>query len=128
MRRAKALGALTVIERGSSHILYQQKILKEEYEKCGVPIQPFMLPHSRIVEKELQEYREADYISIPSEYVKRTFLEAGVPESKLIHVPYGVDLSAFPQIPKEDSVFRVIFAGGMSLRKGVHYLCRHSLN
>jgi glycosyltransferase involved in cell wall biosynthesis len=74
------------------------------------------------VEKELKEYEEADYITIPSSFVRRTFLEKGVPESKLIQVPYGVDLSAFKQVPKEDNIFRVMFAGGMTLRKGVHYL------
>ncbi len=56
--------------------------------------------------------------------MKRTFIECGIPESKLIHVPYGVDLSQFKQIPKKDNVFRVMFVGGMSLRKGVHYLMR----
>jgi glycosyltransferase involved in cell wall biosynthesis len=63
-----------------------------------------------------------DYIAIPSLFVRRTFLERGVPQKKLIHVPYGVDLSSFRQIPKTDDVFRVVFAGGMTFRKGVHYL------
>lgn len=116
---AKKSGARTVIERGSSHILYQTQILKEEYEKFGARIR---LAHPKVIEKELREYEEADYISIPSEFVKRTFLENGIPEKKLIHVPYGVDLSAFRQVPKGDNVFRVVFAGGMSLRKGVHHL------
>lgn len=119
LRKAKELGAITIIERGSSHIVYQQEILREEYEKFGLK---FKGADPRIVEKELQEYEEADYISIPSLFVKRTFLEKGISEGKLIHIPYGVDLSEFTQIPKEDSIFRVIFTGGMSLRKGVHYL------
>ena len=119
MRNAKNMGMVTVLERGSSHVEYQRDILKEEYERFG--LRP-VLPHPRIVEKELKEYAEADHISIPSLFVKRTFIEKGIPESKLIHVPYGVDLSRFRQVPKEDDVFRVIFAGGMTLRKGVHYL------
>jgi len=122
LRRAKALGAVTVLERGSSHILYQQKILREEYEKFDVPLRPYMLPHPRIVEKELQEYQETGYISVPSSYVRQTFLDAGVPQDRMIQVPYGVDLAAFRQVPKEDDVFRIIFAGGLSLRKGIHYL------
>jgi len=124
LRKAKSSGAIAVVERGSSHILYQNNILKEEYEKFGVKMRTFLLPHPEVIEKELKEYEEADYISIPSSYVKRTFLENGVPENKLIQVPYGVDLSAFRQIPKTDKVFRVVFAGGMTLRKGVHYLLR----
>ena len=121
LRKAKKLGAITIVEHGSSHIIYQTKILKEEYEKFGLkPI----VAHPKIIEKELEEYKEADYIAIPSLFVKRTFLEKGIPESKIIHVPYGVDLSSFKQIPKKDNKFRVIFAGGMTLRKGVHYLLR----
>ena len=54
--------------------------------------------------------------------MRETFLENGVPEKKLIHVPYGVNLAQFQKIPKTDKVFRIIFAGGMTLRKGVHYL------
>lgn len=123
MRQVKRLGALTIIERGSSHIAYQNKILKEEYERFGVNAR-FQLPHPKIIEKELIEYEEADYVSIPSSFVWRTFVERGIPANKLIQVPYGVDSSQFTPVPKKDEVFRVIFAGGMTLRKGVHYLLR----
>lgn len=98
---------------------YQQAILKEEYERWGVKPE---LAHPKIVEKELQEYEEADYVIVPSLYVKRTFLEQGYSENKLIHIPFGVDLAQFTQVPKTDNVFRIIFTGGMTLRKGVHYL------
>lgn len=119
IRKANDMGAITIIERGSSHMLYQMEILREEYNKLGLKPR---LAHPKIIEKELQEYEEVDYISIPSLFVKRTFLEKGFPEGKLIHVPYGVHLDEFRQIPKEDKVFRVVYAGGMSIQKGVHYL------
>ena len=123
LKKAKRLGAVGIIERGSSHILYQNEILKEEYEKFGGDnLNPFSLPHPKIIEKELEEYERADYISIPSLFVKRTFIKKGIPEEKLIHVPYGVDISKFRKLSKEDEKFRVVFAGGMTLRKGVHYL------
>lgn len=119
LRKAKKMGMVTVLDHGSSHIEFQDEILREEYDKFGVRAE---LAHPKIIEKEIQEYKEVDYISIPSAYVKKTFLEKGIPESKIIHVPYGVDLTVFKQIPKEDKIFRVIFTGGMNLRKGVHYL------
>jgi len=121
IRKAKNLGAITILERGSTHMLYQTKILKEEYQYFGLKPQ---VAHPKIVEKELQEYEEADYISIPSKFVKKTFIEKGIPEEKLIHVPYGVNLQEFKQLQKEDSVFRIIYAGSMSVRKGVHYLLK----
>ena len=123
-RRAHMFGAITVVERSSSHIAYQQRIIREEFELNGAIPQMGQLPDSRIVERELQEYEEADYIGVPSKFVARSFLEYGVPESKLIRVPHGVDLSLFQKVPKSDSVFRVIFGGGLGYRKGVHYLIR----
>lgn len=119
LRKANELGVRTILERGSSHMLYQTEIMTEEYERFG--LKP-VVAHRAIVERELLEYEEADFIAIPSQYVKRTFLEKGVPESKLIHVPYGVNLEHFRPIPKQDDVFRVIFCGQINLRKGVHYL------
>jgi len=119
IKKAKEMGAITVIERGSTHMLYQREILREEYEKYGLKPR---LTNPKIIEKTLKEYEETDYISIPSLFVKRTFLERGIPEEKLIHVPYGVHLGEFRQIPKEDKVFRVVYAGAMSIQKGVHYL------
>ena len=119
---AKEKGAATIVEHGSSHIVCQNQILNEEYDKLGVKIHPFMIPHPKIIEKELREYEESDYISVPSLFVKKTFIDKGIPERKIIHVPYGVNLSSFRQVPKKDDVFRVVFAGGMTVRKGIHYL------
>jgi glycosyltransferase involved in cell wall biosynthesis len=119
MRNAKKTGGITILERGSSHMLYQMSILAEEYIRAGIKPR---LAHPKIIEKELKEYEEADYISIPSKFVKRTFIEKMIPERKLIHVPYGVDLQEFRQVSKSDNVFRVVYAGAMTLQKGVHYL------
>ncbi len=121
LRRAKKLGAVTVLERGSTHIAAQRDLLREEAARWDLALPPDALPDPRIVEKELREYEEADYISIPSEFVKRSFVEYGVPESKLIQVPYGANLDKFHRVPKSDNVFRVTHIGG-SIRKGTHYL------
>lgn len=119
IRRAKVYGAKTILERGSSHIEFQRDILREEYGMHGLEVEP---THHRIVEKELLEYEEADYISVPSAYVKQTFLDRGYPAEKLIHVPYGVNLAQFRPVLKCDATFRVIHCGSFSLRKGMHYL------
>ncbi|MFH1039276.1 MAG: glycosyltransferase family 4 protein [PVC group bacterium] len=121
MRRARSLGAVTVLERGSAHLLYQQEILKEEHERFGLP---FPGAHPKIIEKELAEYEEADWIIVPSHYAKKTFIDKGISEDKVISLPYGVDLSDFRPLPGKDRVFRVVFCGTMSLQKGVHYLLK----
>ena len=119
IRRAKELGMVTVVERGSSHMLTQLELLREEYGYHGLK---FVGHHPVITKKELREYEEADYISIPSLFVKRTFLERGFPEERLLHNPYGVDPTHFYPVPKEDSIFRVIYCGAFSIRKGIGYL------
>ena len=119
LRRARRMGAKTVLERGSSHMLYQRKILTEEYRKFGLEKE---VVHPKVVERELTEYQEADYISVPSHYVKETFIRQGIPAAKLIQTPYGVDLSNFHPVPKQDKIFRIIHCGGLSIRKGIPYL------
>jgi len=124
--KAKQLGKITILERGSSHYNYQMQILSEEYEKFGIKFKVNYTTWQR----ELLEYELADYISIPSSFVKRTFIEQGIPESKLLVNPYGVDLSEFKQVKKEDDVFRIIYVGGLTLQKGSHYMLQafHELN
>ena len=122
LRKAKELGMKTILDHGSSHIFYQYEILKEEYQNWGHKPIFDDLPHPKIIEKELKEYEEADYIALPSLFSKRTFLEKGIPENKILHIPYGVDLTHFRKIPKKDDVFRVIFVGKVCLHKGFHYL------
>jgi glycosyltransferase involved in cell wall biosynthesis len=121
LHRARNMGAVTVVERGSSHMEYQTKILQEEYERWGLK---FTATHPGVYEREVKSYAEADRIAVPSLFVKRTFLERGIPESKLIHVPYGTSLKEFYPVPKEDSTFRVIHCGSITLRKGVQYLIK----
>jgi glycosyltransferase involved in cell wall biosynthesis len=116
-RRARELGARTVVERGSSHIGFQRDILEEERRRWGLrgpaPVDPWL------ADKELAEYEAADAIGIPSNFVRRSFSSRGVPESKLLQVPYGVDLREFGPSPKQVPGFRAIFVGALSLRKGI---------
>ncbi|NOQ29833.1 MAG: glycosyltransferase [Helicobacteraceae bacterium] len=115
---AKEKGIVTMLERGSSHYSYQSKVLDEEYKLYGLK----QKINYYFWQRDLLEYELADYISIPSSFVKRSFIEYGVPEHKLLVNPYGVDLSQFKQIEKVDDIFRVIFCGNLSIQKGSHYL------
>ena len=119
LTRAKTLGAKTIVERGSTHILNQYEVLEREHDRVGLPLEAF---HLATIAQELEEYALADRIRVPTHFAKRTFLERGFPEEKLIQVPYGVDLKRFRPEPKRDSIFRVLFVGALSIQKGVHIL------
>ena len=120
IQEAKSKNIITILERGSSHYSYQMEILKQEYLKYNLKF----TPDHKQWERELQEYELADYISVPSKFVYSTFLQYGISEKKLLVNNYGVNLNQFKKIPKEDSVFRVIYAGGFTIRKGVEYLLK----
>lgn len=119
LRKAKADGKITIIERGSSHIRYQDRLLHEEYRRHGVNFNV----NPKTIEKELIEYEEADYISIPSTFVKNSFLEEGVDAAKLIQNPYGTS-SHFKkvEVDRSDGKFRVLYMGSLVIRKGLSYL------
>ncbi|TRZ95491.1 glycosyltransferase family 1 protein [bacterium] len=118
LRQARSLFPLKVIlERGSCHIETQRDILNAECQRLGLMTSR---PCQQMVEKELLEYQEADYVSVPSVLAKDTFLSRGLSAEKIIQVPLGVDTQSFRPIPKQDSRFRVIFVGP-SIVKGLHY-------
>ncbi|MCM8799936.1 MAG: glycosyltransferase family 4 protein [Candidatus Omnitrophica bacterium] len=112
--------AKVILERSSTHIEFQRDILLEEQKITGLKVN---IPSSYIVNKEIKEYEESDYISIPSTFVKETFLAKGFLEDKLLKIPLGVDIERFRPILKNDKVFRIISVG-ISVRKGTHYLLR----
>ncbi len=111
--------AITVCDRGSAHIEYQNEILRDEFARFGVRFRGI---DSRLVDRELEEYAFCDLIFVPSTFAMRTFVAKGVPREKLRLNPYGVDLAMFHREPKSDRRFRVLFVGTIALRKGLPYL------
>lgn len=115
---AKARGAVTVLERASAHVTAQQALLEEENRRFGYPVPPI---DRRLVAKQLAEYQAADYIAVPSTFVYDSFIAQGIPPSRLIKVPLGVETRRFTPGSKRDATFRVV-AAGLSLQKGTPYV------
>tara|TARA_X000001036_G_scaffold440058_1_gene494063 strand:- start:1419 stop:2570 length:1152 start_codon:yes stop_codon:yes gene_type:complete len=121
-KKVKNEKCIKILERGSTHIEYQNKIIEEEYNIQNLKPRPI----SRyIIEKEKKEYELADYIMVPTDFAKKTFLEKGFSSDKIIKNPYGVSLEDFrhTNLKKDQSkIFRIIYTGSVSVRKGVLYL------
>jgi glycosyltransferase involved in cell wall biosynthesis len=115
----KRSNALTDCHRGNTHIEYQSRLLASESEYYGVPVKRI---DQRLIDKELQEYAEADMITVSSTFAYQSFVEQGVPAEKIVINPEGVNLLRFQPVMKEDSIFRVLYVGQLSLRKGLPYL------
>jgi len=69
--------------------------------------------------------RAADVIVTSSRYVEDSLTDIGVPPSRVVVIPYGVDLERFrpPASRADDGVVRALYVGRLSERKGVHYVC-----
>jgi starch synthase len=119
-RQARKAGMRYVCDRGSTHIRVQDRLVREEDQRWGLSsagVDPWM------IEREEAEYAEADCITVPSAFNVRTFIAQGVPEHKLRKLSYGVNIEKFyPDGQPTDGSFDILFAGGMSLRKGIPYV------
>ena len=115
-------GAKVILESGSAHILYMNKLLQREYSDLSIDIPPIS---KKNIIKMLKEYDAADYIMVPSQFVYDSFISEGISSKKLLKVPYGVDASKFTVYrDKPPKKFKVIFVGLVGINKGVHYLIK----
>lgn len=118
-REARKHGAVTVIFRGSSHILYQRRLVEREGARWSYSDR--RLFHQRAITRQLREYEEADYVLVNSRFSWDSFVDEGFSTRKLLLAPLGVDLKHFRPQEKEDQIFRIVCVGE-GLRKGVEYL------
>ena len=116
---AKAQGAAYVCDRGSAHIQWQDRTLREEFAMLDLP---FAGVDPRMIDKETREYALADALTVPSSFARETFIELGVAADKIHRISYGVDLAKFHRRAPRDDGFRVLFVGVLSAAKGLQYL------
>ncbi|MGR3274563.1 glycosyltransferase family 4 protein [Acaryochloris marina NIES-2412] len=114
--KAQRLGGYYICDRGSSHIRYQDEILREEHIRWNIPYKGI---DPRVIDKEEAEYETANYITVPSEFVRQSFIKQGVSPDKVRKISYGARLDRFHPISKPNpDEFRILFVGSVSLRKG----------
>ena len=113
-------GGKFICDRGSTHQRFQFEVMAEEHRRWGLP---YTAPPAHIVRREEAIYALADAITVGSNVARRSFLSMGVPAEKVHVIPYGVRLDRFtPTEPPPADSFEVLFAGQISLRKGIPYL------
>lgn len=120
-RKAKRNGAKVICDMREEHPQFQEDILSEEARQLGIG---FTVPGASYKHRVLEELDLADAIFCPSTYAKRTFVEQGIGEDKLIVCPYGVDTDTFasPNVDQHRDTFTILFLGSICMRKGIHYL------
>lgn len=117
---AQRRGARWICDMANSHLSYQDDLLAEEHERVGLP---FRRQERRFLAYAEESYARADLLTVPSLFARRSFVERGVPEEKLALIPYGVEVGrSAPRPAPPDGIFRVLFVGQPSVRKGFHDL------
>ena len=117
--RARELGMVTTVERPSTHPLYQERILVEEAARWGLH---WSTPQPHL-QRGVDELASADYVLIPSDFSRASFLAEGFPAERLLQLSFGVDTTRFsPAVGRKDGPFCVLFVGQVGFRKGVLYL------
>ena len=121
----KRLGIPTVLERPNAHTRFAYEVVNAECRRIGVA-----LPkgheyefNTEVLQREEEEFRLADFLLCPSEFVAGTFRSRGFPAAKLLRHQYGFDEADF--YPREErpssKPFTMLFAGQGAVRKGVHF-------
>jgi glycosyltransferase involved in cell wall biosynthesis len=115
---AKSKGWSTILERGSTHIEFQNEILSKEYKKRHINFQI----QAKTIHKELLEYGLVDWLTVPSQFVKSTFLKKGFLEEQLFVNSFGASSHFLKTTKIQKDPFRVLYLGTFSIRKGAFYL------
>jgi glycosyltransferase involved in cell wall biosynthesis len=119
-RYAERIGALKVLDASNSHPtsfygFWQRELdIWNPGETVGVP--------RRVMARCNREIERADVLICASTYVRDSMIYNGVPESKLVVNPFGADLSIFSPRTRLPDKPRFLFAGALTVRKGLQYL------
>lgn len=127
LETARRLGIPTVLERPNAHTRYAYESVQQESRRLGIDLPPdneYAFKRN-VLEREEKEYRLADCLLCPSDFVLRTFLDQGFPYAKLMRHQYGYDEKTYypdPHQRQDDSRgLTMLFAGDCAVRKGLHF-------
>lgn len=126
-RRCRSLGKPFILEASIGHPVPKNKIfarLISEFPqwKSEIPIKK-----RKYISYEEEEIANATCISVPSTFVRRTYLMENVPAEKIIVNSFGTDIRAFSA--KQYKLYigkkiRFLFFGSLNARKGLPLLLK----
>ena len=125
-RMAGAKGMIKVLDCPQAHPDFLTRLLAAAADDLGLPPPPpFDTPE--IADRKTEEFATADILLMISELERRSFVEAGLPEERLVVVPYGIDTTLWvpPKMKttmQPNAPLRVLFVGTVGFRKGIPYL------
>lgn len=126
LRAARRSGCLSSREVPNTHTANAYAEAEREARIVGIELSKrhSHRPDPRRLHLEDREYAEADLLLVPSDHVAQTFLDRGIPVSRLRRHHYGFDPSRFharERIELPERPFTAVFVGSAEPRKGLHY-------
>ena len=124
----KNRGYKIIFEGVNTHATNIKTILDAEYARLKLPAAHGITQQS--TEEELEKLALSDYIYTCSPMMTASYLDIGIPQSKLLKTTYGLSASAIfgdlrPKHYVEPHKPTFIFVGSIGVRKGVHLLLEY---
>jgi glycosyltransferase involved in cell wall biosynthesis len=123
-RKARSLGALTVLDQTQIHRTSLERLEREERARHGVPARddkPFWFDQH--VTRKYKEVELTDYVFSGLGTITRTMVENGFPAERIFTIPFGADVDRYQPIarpPREG--FEILYIGPLNFWKGLPYL------
>jgi alpha-maltose-1-phosphate synthase len=125
-KKAKEKGIICLYDLPIPYYQMTRRIMAEEAEifpEFASSIDTINEPEWKIKRKQ-EEVKLADHILVASSVTKRSLLEIGIKPEKITVIPYGAPIDEFKPETKKDEIFRALYVGRVSPRKGVQYLMK----
>ncbi len=123
-RAAKIAGVETCLNHASGPVRQQLRLVEAEYARVGIDAAKLHRFDEAYFAREREEYALADWHCVASSIVRAQLEAEGVDSARIWVVPYGADPGKFHRPspsagPREQ---RIVFAGQLTLRKGLRTL------
>jgi glycosyltransferase involved in cell wall biosynthesis len=126
LKAAARHGIPTLLERPNAHTRFAYEVVQKECARLGITMPPHHehAYNPEVLEIEEEEYRLADKLLCPSDFVAKTFVDSGFPPEKLMRHQYGFDHKVYhpgsaQRQPQQG--LTMLFVGGCAPRKGLHF-------
>jgi glycosyltransferase involved in cell wall biosynthesis len=119
---AKRRGMKVVVDHSIAHPAFMKRVLKPEYDDAGAEFS--LGPTDPLWARVLADCEAADVLLVSSDFVKQTFIEAGMRPEKIRVAYLGVrdDFHALKQSYALAGRLRLVFTGSFGIRKGAKYI------
>jgi glycosyltransferase involved in cell wall biosynthesis len=117
---ARQLGVFRILDAADYHHSFQERFLPDDADSASF--------RRKVNDRKDREVEMADLIITASALARRSYVDAGVDEARVVSVPVGVDVGLFSYDPTvlrpQDEPVNFVFVGRATIVKGVDLLCQ----